>query len=58
MENKHLEPDEIIEYFHKKTALKGEFAAISVIKPVSQIDVSARAIIANYALLVNGGAAK
>jgi hypothetical protein len=58
LENKHLEIDEIIDYFNKKTAIKGEFCAISVVKPVSQIDVSARAIIANYALLVNGGAAK
>jgi len=35
LENKHLDIDEIVEFFDKKTALKGKFAAISVVKPIS-----------------------
>lgn len=44
--------------FERETANKGEIDALDVVKPISQIEVSARAFIANYALLVNGGGMK
>jgi hypothetical protein len=53
LENKHLEIDEIIEFFTKKTASKGEFAAISVVKPISSVVTETRAFIANYSVLIN-----
>jgi hypothetical protein len=56
MENKELPIDEIILLFECETASKGEICALDVVKPISQIDVSARAFVANYAVLVNGGA--
>jgi hypothetical protein len=52
MENKELPIDEIIAMFERETANKGEIEALDVVKPVSRIDVSARAFIANYAVLV------
>jgi len=55
LENKELPIDEIIAMFESKTANKGEIAALDVVKPISQVTVSARAFVANYALLVNGG---
>jgi len=55
LENKELSIDEIIALFERETANKGEIDALSVVKPVSQVVVSARAFIANYAVLVNGG---
>ena len=58
LENKELSIDEIITLFERETRNKGEIDALSVVKPVSQITVSARAFIANYASLVNGGAAQ
>jgi len=58
MENKHLEIDEIVKLFKEKTANKAEFQAISVVKPISQIDMHSRSAMANYVLLVRGGAAQ
>jgi len=58
LENKGLSIDEIIALFERETQNKGEIDALSVVKPVSQITVSARAFIANYAALVNGGVAQ
>ena len=55
LENKELPIDEIIALFERETANKGEIIALDVVKPVSQIAVSARAFVANYAALVNGG---
>ena len=55
MANKHLDIDEIIEYFEERTANKGEFTAISVVKPVSSVVAGTRAFIANYSTLVNVG---
>lgn len=56
LENKELSVDEIVTLFQEKTAQKGEISALSVVKPITQVTVSSRAYIANYALLVNGGA--
>jgi transposase len=55
MENKELPIDEIIALFERKTANKGEVIALDVVRPISQVAVSSRAFVANYALLVNGG---
>jgi transposase len=49
-------PKEFIE--KEKTANKAEFQAISVVKPISQIDMHSRSAMANYALLMRGGAAQ
>jgi len=53
--NKELPVDEIIALFERETANKGEIDALDVVKPVSQIVVSARAFIANYTALTMGG---
>ncbi|MDD4496327.1 MAG: IS21 family transposase [Eubacteriales bacterium] len=58
LENKALPIDDIIALFERKTQNKGEIDALDVVKPISQIEVSARAFIANYAALVNGGVAQ
>jgi len=55
LENKELPIDDIIALFERETANTAEFHALDVVKPVSQIVVSARAFVANYAALVNGG---
>jgi len=55
LENKELPIDEIIELFERETANKGEINALDVVKPISQIVVAARAFVANYTSLVNGG---
>ena len=55
IQNKELDTDGIIALFERETANKGEIDALDVVKPVSQIIVSARAFIANYSVLVNGG---
>jgi transposase len=55
LENKELPIDEIITMFELETANKGEIYALDVVKPISQIVVSARAFVANYTTLVNGG---
>ena len=54
--NKELPVDEITALFERETANKGEINALDVVKPVSQIVVSSRALIANYSALVTGGA--
>jgi transposase len=55
LENKELPIDEIIALFERETANKGEIVALDVVRPVSQVVVSARAIVANYAALVTTG---
>lgn len=55
LENKELSIDEIISLFEHQTQNKGELDALDVVKPVSQIAVSARAFIQNYAALTIGG---
>jgi transposase len=55
LENKKLPIEEIIALFERETANKGEINALDVVKPVSQIVVSARAFVANYAALTIGG---
>jgi hypothetical protein len=55
LENKELEIEEIIALFERETAKKGEIVALDVVKPVSQIVVSARAFVANYTALTMGG---
>jgi hypothetical protein len=55
LENSELPIDEIIALFERETANKGEISALDVVKPISQIVVSARAFVANYNTLVNGG---
>jgi transposase-like protein len=55
LENKELPIDEIIALFERETANKGEIIALDVVKPISQVVVSARAFVANYSVLVNGG---
>ena len=56
MENKERPIDEIVALFERETANKGEIIALDVVKPISQVAVSARAFVSNYAVLVNGGA--
>lgn len=56
LENKELPIDEIISLFEHETRNKGEIDALDVVKPVSQIAVSARAFVQNYAALTIGGA--
>jgi len=51
LENKEPDIDEIIALFEHETANKGEIIALDVVKPISQIVVSARAFVANYAAL-------
>jgi hypothetical protein len=55
LEHKDFSIEEIIALFERETQNKGEINALDVVKPVSQIE-SARALIANYSTLVNGGA--
>jgi len=55
MNNSHMDIDSIITYFEEKTSARGEFVAISVVKPVSSVVTKTRAFIANYATLVNTG---
>jgi transposase len=56
IENKELSVEEIVRIFKEKTASKAEFNAIVVVKPVSPVDLNSRSSMANYALLVKGGA--
>jgi hypothetical protein len=53
--NKHLDIDGIVDYFKEKTAMRGEFSAISVVKPISSVVIGTRSFIANYSVLVNSG---
>lgn len=56
IEHKHLEIDEIVKMFKEKTSNSAEFNAISVVKPISQVDMNSRSAMSNYTLLVKGGA--
>ena len=53
--HKELPIDEIIALFERETRNKGEIDALDVVKPVTQIVVSARAFVQNYAALTIGG---
>lgn len=53
--HKELSIDEIISLFQLETQNKGEIDALDVVKPVSQIVVSARAFVSNYTALTIGG---
>lgn len=55
LENKELSIGEIVTLFQHETQNKGEIDALDVVKPVSQIVVSARAFVSNYAALTIGG---
>jgi transposase len=55
MGNPDLEAAEMLKIFKEKTSNKAEFHAVSVVKPLSQIDVQSQAFMVNYALLVKGG---
>jgi transposase len=55
MEHSYMDIESIIAYFEEKTSQKGEFVAISVVKPVSSVVTQTRAFIANYSALVNNG---
>jgi hypothetical protein len=55
LDRKHMDIDSIIEYFEEKTSARGEFVAISVVKPISSVVTQTRAFIANYATLVTTG---
>jgi hypothetical protein len=55
IENKGLEITEIIRLLKEKTANKAEFNAVSVVIPISHIDLHARSSLANYSQLVKGG---
>ena len=56
IENKGLPAEEIVKIFKEKTASKAEFNAVVVVKPISPIDLNSRSSMANYAMLVKGGA--
>jgi hypothetical protein len=49
--NKELPIDEIIALYERETTNKGEIIALDVVKPLSQVVVSARAFILSYDLL-------
>lgn len=55
LENKDLSIDEITKLFEEKKKHKAEIHALDVVKPVSDVDVSIRAYMANYTTLINGG---
>ena len=55
LENKDISIEGIIAMFELEAANRGEINALDVVKPITQVAVSARASVANYAALVNGG---
>ena len=55
LENKGRTIDEIIRLFEGETENYGEIVALDVVKPISQVVVSARAFVADYSSLVTGG---
>ncbi len=55
IENNDLSAEDVLNIFKEKTANKAELQAVSVVKPISQIDVQSGAFMVNYALLVKGG---
>ncbi|MDR0796513.1 MAG: hypothetical protein LBE79_10790 [Tannerella sp.] len=56
IENKELPIEEIVKLFKERTASKAEFNAITVVKPISRIDLDSRSSMSNYAQLVKRGA--
>lgn len=55
IENTDLSAEDVLNIFKEKTTNKAELQAVSVVKPISQIDVQSGAFMVNYALLVKGG---
>lgn len=55
LENKDRSIEEIMDLFEDKTRRRAEVHALDVVRPVSGVDVSIRASMAQYASLVNGG---
>ena len=55
IENSHLEAADVLKIFKELTANKAEFRAVSVVKPIGQIDMQSRAFMASYSLLMKGG---
>jgi len=55
IDNADLEAVDVLKIFKEKTSNKAEFNAVSVVKPISQIDVQSLAFMVNYSLLVKGG---
>ena len=55
LQNKSLSIDELIQLFEQKTKRRAEIIALDVVKPLSSVDVAARATVSNYSILVNGG---
>lgn len=55
LENRELSIDEITQLFEDKTRRGGELRVLDMVKPVSSVDVSARAHVSNYTTLVNKG---
>ena len=55
LQNKALSIDELIRMFEQKTKRRAEIIALDVVKPLSSVDVAARATVSNYTILVNGG---
>jgi transposase len=54
IENFDIEADEMLRIFKEKMSNKAEFHAVSVVRPISQIDVAASFML-NYSMLVMGG---
>jgi transposase len=52
---KSYDIDEIVSILQAEVANKAEFSAISVSKPVGQVDLRSRSAVANYSILVRGG---
>jgi transposase len=55
LENRELSIDAIIRLFEQKTSNVVELRALETVKPIARPDVTARAVIVNYATLVNRG---
>jgi hypothetical protein len=55
IENKELPIDELIMLFEEKTRNRAEVKALDVVKPISRIEVSARAAMINYTTLIYKG---
>jgi len=53
--HKSLEIDEIIEQFQAKMSNRAEFNAITVVRPISSVDLRSRSSMADYASLIRGG---
>jgi len=55
IDNSDLEAGDVLKLFKEKTSNKAEFHAVSVVKPISQLDILSSAFMVNYSLLVKGG---